>query len=108
MAEYFYIAGRDTAVRRSGRVVIQDVFDGPHPDETEAHSVAASMIASGDYKVISSPYRDRERARQTYSHDLALSTDGGRPVGAAAAVQSKFKLRTEKQSTKDERKSAWE
>lgn len=108
MAEYYYIAGRDTAVRRSGRVIIQDVFDGPHADEADAHSVAASMIASGDYKVIASPYRDRERARQTYSHDLALSTDGGRPIGAAAAVGNKHKLRSEKQSTKDERKSAWE
>ena len=110
--EFYYIVGKDCAIRKSGRVSVLDVFDGPHSDESEAHSVAASMIASGDYRVIASSYRDRERARQTYNHEFALSsTDSGKPVGAARAVQNKYRLRekpvSERQRIKSERDAAW-
>lgn len=109
MGTYYYITGRDLCVRRSGRTLIQDVFDGPHPDESTAHSVATSIIASGDYKIIESPYKNRDVARQTYNHDLSLSQVDGKPVGAAAAVQNKFRLqpKNDSQRAKDEKKAAW-
>ncbi len=56
MAEFYYIVGRDCAVRRTGKTVIQDVFDGPHADESDPHTVATSIIATGDYKIIASQY----------------------------------------------------
>jgi len=109
MGVYYYITGRDCCVRRSGKTAIQDVFDGPHPDESTAHSVAISIIASGDYKIIESQYKNRDVARQTYNHELSLSQVGGQSVGAAAAVQNKFRLqpKNDTQKAKDEKKAAW-
>src|SRR4030042_4119246 len=103
MGQFFYIAGTDCAVRRRGKVKQQEIFDGPHSDEGEAHEVARQLIVAGDYEVISSPHKQRDLARQEYNHSLGLK------VGACTAVGNKYKLKpkTDADLEKDESKSAW-
>lgn len=113
--EYYYIVGTDTAIRRSGRVVQQPVFDGPHTDESEAHTVAGQLIVAGNYEVISSPHKTRDAARQEYNHQLAVGGMGGAPVGAGGALVPRYKLKTDKRTPlaeakyqqKVEKEQAW-
>jgi hypothetical protein len=95
MREYFYIAGNDCAVRRSGKVKQQEVFDGPHNSPEDAHSVAKDMIVAGEYDVLTFDTPDRDKARQQYNHNIALK------IGAGAATANKMKLQPTGTSQKD-------
>lgn len=103
---FWYIVGQDCCVRKkTGKTVTNDIFDGPHPDEATAWELGKSMVASGDFKVIESQFGSRDSARQAYNHDLSLQPG----MGAAAAVQNKYKLqpKSQVQIEKAENDAAW-
>ena len=90
--EYYYIVGSDCAIRRSGKVVQQPVFDGPHNDENDAYTVASRIVVAGEYQVISSPHGNREKARQEFNHEQALEG------GAGKALVNRWRLEPKKRS----------
>ncbi len=103
--EYFYITGNDCAVRRSGKVKQQEVFDGPHNSPEDAHGVAKDLIVAGEYEVKMYETPDRDKARQMHNHELGLK------VGAGAATANKMRLQpkgtTQKEVTKREHDEAY-
>lgn len=104
MREYYYIAGTDVAVRKSGKVRQQPVFDGPHRTEEEAHDVARRIIVAGHYEILAFPTASRETARQMYNHQLAMQ------VGAGSAVVNKARLIPKRERVDDKtimRNEAW-
>lgn len=103
--DYFYIVGNDVAVRKSGRVRQQEIFDGPHNTEEEAHGVAKDIVVAGEYEVLAFDTPTRDVARQQYNHQLATK------IGAGAATANKFRLQPKGTTTKDllkkEKDDAW-
>jgi hypothetical protein len=107
--DYYYIVGTDTTIRqRSGKTVSVPCFDGPHNTEDEAHDVARTLIVAGSYEVLPFPTPSRDTARQTYNHNIASGAGGQTPVGAAKALEPKFRLQPKgKDGIKAEKDAAW-
>lgn len=103
--DYYYIVGNDCAVRKSGKVRQQEIFDGPHNTEEEAHDVARQIVVAGEYKVLPFDTPSRDVARQQHNHNLSLE------IGAGAATANKFRLQpkgtTPKDILKAEKDAAW-
>ncbi len=97
--DYYYIVGTDCVVRKSGKTRQQDIFDGPHNTEEEAHEVARQIVVTGHYEVKTFDTPSRDVARQTYNHDLAFQ------VGAGQATCNKYRLQPKGTTAKDIRKA---